>query len=152
MELLILEAFQPILKDMSSQKYPTNKLLRASGIGYITLLIMLAISKSLLPNLGEDWWSDPPIFDYILLLGIGICISITTIAHTYYSWTMTAKEFTEWLESQPLMSPKMLRSWYGNYYEPFVLWSARLMPPVFALVGILMIGFMLLLIFELFFG
>jgi hypothetical protein len=65
---------------------------------------------------------------------------------------MNAKEYTEWLESQPQLSPKMIRRWYGNYYEPFVLWSARLIAPVFALVGILAIGFMLFLIFEFFFG
>jgi len=102
---------------MSSEKYPINKLLRASGIGYLVLLIMLAISKSLLPNLGGDWWSDPPIFDYILLFGIGICVSFHTITNTYYSWTLSEKEYTEWLESQPLMSPKLIKSWYGKYYE-----------------------------------
>lgn len=137
---------------MSFQKYSTNKLLRASGIGYLALLVMLVISKSLLPNLGGDWWSDPPIFDYILLLGIGVCISIHTITNTYYSWTLNKKEYAEWLESQPLMSPKLIKSWYGNYYEIYLLWSTRLMAPVFAFVGILTIGFMLFSIFKFFFG
>jgi hypothetical protein len=144
---LILEVFQPILLDMSSQKYSINKPLRVAGIGYFVLFLLLIITKILLPDL-RGGWSDPPIFDYILLLGFGICISTIGGIYTYYSWALDAKGHMEWLESQQLTIPKLRMGWFKNYSETYALWSMRVISPIFTLVGLLLIGFILQSIFK----
>jgi len=148
-EKIILDIFYLSIytQNMTLHKYPINRPLRAAGIGYFVLFILFIIAKSYLPE-GEGGWSTPPIFDYVYLFGTGICLSIITITYTYYSWTLNAKEHMEWLESQQIVNPRWGIRWFKKHPETYALWSMRLISPIGALVGVLLIGFMLFSIFK----
>jgi len=107
-----------------------------AGYTYFILFVLLIITKTYLP----DAWgglSDPPIFDYIYILGLGICVSILGTSYAYYAWTLSAKEYSEWNAVQQ----KNFENWLGRTDSIFpadstILWSSRIAGPVGALMGI----------------
>ena len=132
---------------MSPKKYLVNKSMVAAGIGFIILFILFAITKSLLPDAGGGW-SDPPIFDYLFILGFGICLSIIASGYTYYSWKLTEEEYIEWYTEQQLFGKKHINLWRRLYPSGTVIWTNRLFASIGVLMGFAMIGFTLISIFK----
>jgi hypothetical protein len=137
---------------MISTKYSRNKLIIFASYSSLVLFVLLLITKIFLPNAGGGW-SKPPIFDYIYLFGIGICFSILGIGYTYYSWTLKAKEYSEWAAVQQ----NNFESWLERTDSIFptdstLLWSSRIAGPFWALIGIAISVLMLVSIFYYLFG
>ncbi|HSB00047.1 MAG TPA: hypothetical protein VLE49_05315 [Anaerolineales bacterium] len=119
----------------------------AAGIGYLVLFILFVVTKSFLPDAGGGW-SDPPIFDYLYILGFGICLSIIAIGYTYYSWTLSEEEYLEWYKDQQLFGRNLIEKWRRLYPKGMVIWTNRIFAPVGGLLGIALSGFMLFAIFK----
>ncbi len=126
-------------------KYPRNKPMIVAGVSFYALFILLIVLKSRLPD-AAGGWSDPPIYDYILLLGFGICISVLCIGYTYYAWTLDAEDFSEWIKCQTFMRKKQAQKPVGDFARAYTHWAFRFITPTVALLGIVMIGFMVLAI------
>lgn len=122
------------------QKHPVNKPMRVASLAYFILFLMFVVTKNFFPA-KYGGWSDPPIIDFIFLLGIGICFLIMGMVYTYYSWTLNAEDFMEWYSDQQIIG----KNWAKRSYSPeWSLWSMRLIGgPVTTIVGIVLIGFML---------
>ena len=115
------------------------------------LFVLLIITKTYLP----DAWgglSDPPIFDYIYIFGLGICVSILGTSYAYYSWTLSAKEFSEWLAVQNNNFENWLVRTDSFPSDNTLLSSNRIAGPVGGLMGIGISALMLVAIFHYFFG
>jgi hypothetical protein len=136
---------------MTSRKYPRNKWMIAAGLGYFVLFALFLITKNYLPDAG-DGWSDPPIFDYLYLFGVGICLSILMIGYTYYSWTLDEEDFIEWYRDQQLFGRNWVERWSKHYPKGFLIWSNRISAPLVALIGIALSSFMSFGIFKYFFS
>ena len=123
----------------STPRYSRNKIMSIAGYGYILLFVLLILSKSLLPQ-GVGGWSDPPIYDYIILFGFGICILIMGVGYSYFAWTRNAQDYVEWFLDQSTRRTKWQVELMSN--QPvFALWLARLLAPVIAFFGIALIGY-----------
>jgi hypothetical protein len=110
-----------------------------AGYCLIVLFVLLFLSKSLVPS-DSGGWSNPPIYDYILLLGFGVCISILGIGYSYFAWTKSAKDYVAWFLAQsPLIIDAQVKAMSNDPGLP--LWSARLIAPIIALFGIALIGY-----------
>lgn len=131
---------------MKSQKYPMNVPMLIAGLSYFVFFALLIISKSFLPDAGGGW-SDPPIYDYLFFLGMGICFSILGVGYTYYSWTLSEEEYYEWFANQQLFGAHLTKM----YRATWNFWSTRISAPIGALVGIVMSVSMLLAIFAYFY-
>lgn len=130
-------------------KHFSQKLYQGAGIAYIGLFILFVIAKALFPDAGGGW-SDPPIIDYLFLLGFSICITIIGSIGTYYSWKLNAKTFVKW--SSQMTNPKWAVTWGKLSSDSSKLWAARLIAPFIALIGIGLIGFMFVNIINYFIG
>lgn len=131
---------------MKSKKYQMNMPMLIAGLIYFVLFALLIISKRFLPDAGGGW-SDPPIFDYLFLLGMGICFSILGIGYTYYSWTLNEEDYLEWFADQQL---------FGTYFTKMYrrtrnYWTTRISAPIGALMGIALSILMLIAIFAYFY-
>jgi len=131
---------------MMPRKYSINKPMLVAGVGYFALFILFMISKIYIPYAIEEW-SEPPIIDLLFFLGTGICISIITFGFTYYSWKLDANEYIEWYKTQQRIGSDWIKIW-KNYSESYVLWSTRLISPLFFLIGITLTGIILVAIFS----
>src|SRR5688572_9685061 len=81
---------------MMFKKYPKNKLLPASGIAcFVLMLSFLIYSSDVI-----DGWSKSSVYDFIFLLGIGICFSLAGGIYAFYSWAFTTEDFVEWYNDQ----------------------------------------------------
>jgi hypothetical protein len=126
-------------KRYSRSKHSRNKVMLWAYYGFFLLFVLLLISKSLIPS-GSGGWSDPPIYNYILLLGFGICISILGIGYSYFAWTKSSKDFAAWLLAQSPVNFKRLFNRISS--DPSLsFWSARLIAPIIALFGIALIEY-----------
>lgn len=123
----------------------------AAGIGYFVLLVLFVVTKSFLPDAGGGW-SDPPIFDYLYMLGAGICISIMATGYTYYSWTLSEEEYLQWYKDQQLFGKNWTGKWSGLYPKGMIIWQNRIVAPIGVLIGIVLSGFMSFSIFKYIFG
>ena len=123
----------------------------AAGFGYIVLFFLFVLAKSRFPDAGGGW-SDPPIFDYLHLLGAGICISILATGYTYYSWTLNEEEYIEWYTDQQWIGRKFMKTWSRVYPKGWIIWNNRIVGPIAALFGIALIEFALFSIFDFIFG
>ena len=110
-----------------------------AGYGYIFLFFLLILSKSLVPQ-GLGGWSNPPIYDYIILFGFGVCISIMGIGYSYFAWTRNAKDYVEWFLEQSIKKMKWQVELMSSH-PVYALWQARLIAPFAALFGIALIGY-----------
>jgi len=136
---------------MMARKYPRNKLMIVAGLCYFVLFALFIVSKNYLPDAGGGW-SDPPIFDYLFLLGTGICLSIISIGITYYSWTLSEKEYIEWYTDQQIIDSKWAKTWINIWInlnpEGGIIWINRIMGPIGILISIFLICSMLFSIFK----
>ena len=122
-----------------------------AGFSFLVLFALFLITKSFLPE-AEGGWSDPPIFDYFYMLGMGICFSILGIGYTYYSWTLNEEEYLEWYTNQQLLGAKSKTTWEKMYYLGWGFWSTRISAPIGAFMGISISVLMLFAIFKYWFG
>ncbi len=113
-----------------------------AGFSFLILFILFALTESRLPDAGGGW-HNPPIYDYVFILGFGICCSVLCIGYTYYAWTLNADDFTEWIKKQTLMSKKQLERKESDFARGYTYWFFRLVTPIGALFGIAMIASML---------
>src|SRR5260221_14566677 len=129
---------------MISTKYSRNKIMANASYTFLVLFALFAVTKIFLPDTG-DGWSNPPIFDYLFLFGIGMCFSIIGIGNTYYSWTLNKEEFIEWYMDQQLFG----RNWIRNFYPEVVLiWTNRISAPIITILSITISSSMLFAIFK----
>jgi hypothetical protein len=83
-----------------------------------------------------DSWNKLPVFDFIFLLGIGICFSLVAGIYVFYSWTFTTENFVDWFNEQ--------RGGWRNYWQIFysdavLHWIFRINSPVFLVAGLAMV-------------
>ena len=123
----------------SSPTYSRNKIMSLAGYGCLLLFVLLIMSKSFVPQ-GLGGWSDPPTYDYIILFGFGVCISILGIVYSYFAWTRSAKDYVEWFLVQSAKKPKWQAELMSNH-PVYALWLARIIAPFIALFGITLIGY-----------
>lgn len=120
-----------------------------AGYTYFILFVLLIITKTYLPN-AWGGLNNPPIFDYIYILGLGICVSILGISYAYYSWTLKPEEYSEWFAVQQ----NNFEAWLGRTdsfpSDNRVLWSSRIAGPFGALMGIVISILMMVAIFNYF--
>ena len=121
-----------------------------AGYGYIVLFVLLFVVKSLIPQ-GQGGWSDPPIYDYFIWIGFGICISIIGIGYSYSAWTKNAKDYVEWFLDLSVKKTQWQVELMSNN-PGFSLWLARLIAPFIALFGIALIGYISFLTVLFIFG
>jgi len=128
----------------------STKSLNKVSIAFLVLFVLLILSRGYFPDTNDDGWSDPPIIDYLLVTGFGICVAIIGTLYTYNSWRLDTKQFWQWLlQSSSIRPPKQ---WRYNTREPLGHWFLRLISPIFILGGITMIIVMLANIIDFFFG
>ena len=132
---------------MISTKYSRNKIMAIAGYTSFVLFVLLIITKSLLPDAGGGL-SDPLIFEYLYLLGMGICFSILSIGYSYYSWTLSAKEFSEWFAVQNNNFENWLVRTDSFPSDTTLLSSSRFAGPVGGLMGVTITVFMLVAVFH----
>jgi hypothetical protein len=123
-------------------RYPRNKPMIIAGFSFYILFAAFAIVKSRLPDAGGGW-SNPPIFDYMFILGFGICWSVLCIGYTYYAWTLNADDFSTWIKYQTFMSKKRIERPESDFARTYTHWFFRFVSPIGALLGITIIGFIL---------
>ena len=123
-------------------KTPRNKPMLIAGFSFIILFILFAIADSRLPDAGGGW-HNPPIYDYLFMLGFGVCLLVLCVGYTYFTWTLNAEDFTEWVKKQTLMSKKQLQRQESDFARGYTHWSFRFIAPIGALFGIILIGSML---------
>jgi hypothetical protein len=112
-----------------------------AGYGFIGLFALLILSKSLVPQ-GSGGLSDPPIYDYIVFFGFSVYASIIGIGYSYFALTRSAKDYVEWFLAQ---STKKM-TWQVELmsdHPVYAVWLARLIAPIIALFGIVMMGYIL---------
>jgi hypothetical protein len=124
-------------------KYPRNKILLLTQYSYIGLFALFLLSKALLPDTGGGW-SEPPIFDFLFFFSSGVCLTFSCIILTYYSWTLNAKEFSEWTISQLIIGKEWRRKYGNPFPDWYVLWSNRILDPVGILFGIVVVSFVVI--------
>jgi hypothetical protein len=122
-------------------KLPRNKPMLIASFSFIILFILFAVADSRLPDAGGGW-HNPPIYDYVFILGFGICWSVLCIGYTYYAWTLNANDFEEWVKNQVFMPKKQRQKPVSDFARAYNQWFFRFITPVGALFGIAMIGFM----------
>ena len=122
-------------------KPPRNKPMLVASFSFIILFILFAVADSRLPEAGGGW-HNPPIYDYMFILGFGICWSVLCIGYTYYAWTLNAADFEEWVKNQVFMPKKQRQKPVSDFARAYNQWFFRFITPVGALFGIAMIGFM----------
>ncbi len=123
----------------TTNKYPVNKPLIFAIWGFVALIFLFIVVRSIFPT-GNGSESNPQIIDSIFLLAIGICILTMGVVFLYYSWTLNEYEFLEWYLSQNLSKSKWGREWYSAFYE-LNYWSSRFIgAPFMAIIGTAMIG------------
>ncbi len=113
-----------------------------AGFSFFILFILFAIADSRLPDAGGGW-HNPPIYDYVFMLGFGVCWSVLCIGYTYYAWTLNVDNFTEWIKRQTLMSKKQLQRQESEFARGYTYWFFRFVTPIGALFGIAIIASML---------
>ena len=123
-------------------KLPRNKPMLVAGFSFLILFTLFAIADSRLPDAGGGW-HNPPIYDYVFMLGFGVCWSVLCIGYTYYAWTLNVDDFTEWIKKQTLMSKKQLQRQESDFARGYTHWFFRFVTPIGALFGIAMIASML---------
>lgn len=128
-------------------KYPRNKILLVTQLIPLFIFALLFISKVILPD-ADGGWSDPPVLDVFPFLGVGVCISIFCIIHSYYAWTLDAKQYFEWSYSQTIVGKKWARVYGQPFIDGYVLWSTRIMAPMGVLFGIMVSGFSVFMIIS----
>jgi hypothetical protein len=116
-----------------------NKIMSVAGYGFILLFVLLIVLKSLIPQ-GSGEWSDPPIYDYIILFGFGVCTAIMGIGYSYFAWTRGARDYVEWFLEQSARKTKWQIELMSSH-PVYALWLARLIAPFIALFGIALIGY-----------
>jgi hypothetical protein len=117
---------------MMFKKYTKNRLLPASGIAcFVLMLSFLVYSIGLI-----DGWSTSPVFDFIFLLGIGICFSIVGGIYALYSWAFTTEDFVEWYNNQ---SGDWRNYWHIFFSDKILHWIFRFNSSIFLLAGIAMV-------------
>jgi hypothetical protein len=125
-----------------------NRPLFALQVAWVILFFLLLISKTLLTS-GEGGLSNPPVIDFMVLIGFGIIWLSMSIVITYSAWTHDDKTFRKWSLDQSLLRiawvEKLARAIYS---DSFILWNARLGGPIAFLFGIAVFGFVLFRIFE----
>jgi hypothetical protein len=121
-------------------KYPKNKVLLVTEYSYLVLFALLLVSKGFLPDAGGGW-SDPPIFDYLFLVGCGVCFLIISVIQSYFAWTLNAKEYHEWNYSQIIIGKKWAQKFGRLYPDWYVLWSNRIIGPFIALIVVAIFSF-----------
>src|SRR6266545_7149457 len=131
----------------TSTKPRRNKPMLIAGFSLFVLFILFAVVKSRLPDAGGGW-SSPPIYDYLFVLGFGICWSVLCVGYTYYAWTLNTDDFLEWITHQTFMSKKQVQTPGSIFAGGYQQWVVRFIAPIGALLGIAMIGFMVFAIIE----
>ena len=120
-------------------KYTRSKILSWAWIGYLILFGLLILAKNLMKQ-GPGGWSEPPILDYILVFGLGICLFMMGSVNAYFAWTNNAQDYVEWFAEQS-SAKKHWQTELMQRQSTYSLWSARLVAPLLALTGIGLIGF-----------
>ena len=121
-----------------------------AGYGYIVFFALLYVVKSLIPQ-GLGGWSDPPIYDYFIWLGLSVCISTIGIGYSYSAWTKNAKDYVEWFMNLSVKNTRWQAELMSNNPELSV-WLARIFAPFMSLFGIVLIGYISFLIVSFIFG
>ncbi|MGA7193313.1 MAG: hypothetical protein WBW94_06745 [Anaerolineales bacterium] len=136
------------VKNKTFIKHPKNKLLQITGIAYVVIFIMFIIFN---PT-GENGHNN--IIGDLCILGIGIGFAIMSVFSSYRAWTMDSKSYRRWTEDQAPAMPTWLKkfgqSFSSLYPDWFVLWSARLVYPLFYFLGLLFSCVGLILLITLF--
>jgi hypothetical protein len=118
-------------KNITSLKFPKNRLIRTTTIAYFILFFILIIFS---PK-GENGQNN--IIVYPCLLGVAVCLFITMAVYTYYAWTLDSKSFREWGEDQSLFTPDWSIKWSRALVPDwFVLWNMRLIGPLGLLLAL----------------
>jgi len=120
-------------------KHPRSEILSLAWFGYLILFGLLILTKSLMTQ-GHGGWSEPPILDYILLFGFGICLFSMGSLNAYFAWTKNAQDYVEWFAEQSF-EKNHWQSELMKRQSTYSLWSARLVAPLLALAGVGLIGF-----------
>ena len=120
-------------------KFTRSKILSWTWYGYLILFGLLILAKSLMKQ-GHGGWSEPPILDYILVFGFGICLFIMGSVSAYFAWTNNAQDYVEWFAEQSF-EKNHWQSELMKRQSTYSLWSARLVAPLLALAGVGLIGF-----------
>ena len=131
--------------EITQKNYTINKTLRFSGISYIVLFILFVIPKGFLPQ-GDGWWSEFPIIDYLVPLGLSISFFGISATYAYYSWLYNKKEYPAWYRRQ--MTGEKQPAWLASYqkwrigkeYTSYQLWSIRIITSFISLIAIVLIG------------
>lgn len=125
--------------DETANKYPVNKPLIFAIWGFVALIFLFIVVRSIFP-IGNGSDSNPQIIDSIFLLAFGICTLTIGAVFLYYSWTLNEDEFLEWYLSQNLSKSKWRREWYSASYELNYWLSRFISAPFMSIAGTAMIG------------
>ena len=80
---------------MTSSKSPASKFLSIVGNIFVVLFVLIISVKWFLPR-SDRVLSDPPIFDYLFSLGIGICtLLIMAVFHTIHGNSMLMNTWSD---------------------------------------------------------
>lgn len=88
---------------MKYKKFKVKKLIRVTFISYFVSFILFAIIKNSLPQ-ASNGFSNPPIYDYLFMLIIGICILISLLSLSYHSWILDEEEYIKWFAKEKIFS------------------------------------------------
>jgi len=114
-----------------------------AGFSFYILFAVFAVTKNRLPKAGGGW-SNPPIFDYLFILGFGICVSVLCVGYTYYAWILSTDDFSKWIKYQIFISKERIERPESDFARAYTHWFFRFVTPIGALLGITIIGFMLI--------
>jgi hypothetical protein len=119
---------------------------------FLGLFVLFFFAKDYLPDANDDGWSEPPLIDYLLLLGFGICIATIGTLYTYNSWVLDTKHYLRWIDQSSFIRPPKLKLWKSKFSDYDAQWLMRLIAPFFILCGITISIVMIANIIDFFFG
>jgi hypothetical protein len=119
----------------ASTEHTTYRAMVIAGYSYLIIFALFIVSKAILPT-GYGGWSNPPIFDFVFLFCVGICLLILSLGYSHFAWTRSAREFVDWYINQIKFGRSWAQWWRRLYPDWAVLWTSRIFAPVGALFGL----------------
>ncbi len=116
-----------------------NKPIRFTGFIFTALVGLFLLSKIILPEkaLGEN---TPIVYNFLFVLGFGVCLSIIGISYSVVAWTRNSKDYLHWYLAQAITRPPLWWIKLFSFSPSFFLWWFRLTAPIFALAGLVAAG------------
>jgi len=130
-----------------------NKLLHTTIIVYLWLwlIIFFVLVYSILTGGMRDRTNLAIWFSCLLGLSISQCVMFAIV--TYYSWTLDAKCFRNWIADQTLGKPGWgSKFWRSRIADWLLLWIDRLLSPFSFLLSIALVIGLLIAIYHILLG